>query len=342
MCRSDAHAPTQWLRLTFSVRHERKSDAVWKRPLPYKSKYRIWHDVFHILWLWSYSKRFGQSIHSCTPNTQNKSINTTERNFHFIRIIIPIIIFKMVVSCILALNNHHQLAPPSPTYFDNCYDCHQNQHHQQGQPLRPQPLKPNSSQANMPHPVDFRQSSLLSQHTPTSAFHMIDVHSAEKRPLTPPSPVLSSFPAPLEKKRKLKHKKSVRFADDSFNQVHTRYYDTLDLQNAWMQQSDYQAIRIDNRNTLLEIKRVKGHMSQINNKQFCIRGLEEQISVILFRGERSLQRRVVRSIMFELNAQRYLGIHDPLPIASLYSMMAKPFVQRALYLARRQQGAAHA
>jgi hypothetical protein len=260
----------------------------------------------------------------------------------------------MVVSRSLVFCNHHQqLAPPPSTssYSYNFYDC---QEQQQQQPVQPQPLKPHS-QSIMPYSAELsRPTSLLPQH-PTSAFHMI-YHGVQKRPLPPaPSPDLSSSSssAPLEKKRKLKHKKSVRFADDSCNQIFTRHpYGADDVSNAWMQVSDYQAIRDDNRNTLLELKRVKGHMSLLDDKQYCTQGLEEQISVLLFRNERGFHRKVVQCVIHELNAQQrqYLPF-DIIPqkhditdsIASLYSMLAKPFVQRALYLARGQhQDALHA
>lgn len=138
--------------------------------------------------------------------------------------------------------------------------------------------------------------------------------------------------APFRKRRKLSHKKSVRF-EESKNETFHRHHDEQDLKQSWIQQDEYQVIRNENRDTLLELKRVRGRVSQLNIDHFCIRGLEEQISIYLLRGERHRQRKIARRIVQEQHEQRRLGYTDTSAISAMCTVLARPALRKAANLA---------
>jgi hypothetical protein len=141
--------------------------------------------------------------------------------------------------------------------------------------------------------------------------------------------------APLRKRRKLSsRKKSVRFEESKNETFHRHYdHDEQDLKKSWIQQDEYQVIRNENRDTLLELKRVRGRVSQLNVDDFCIRGLEEQISIYLLRGERYRQRKIARRIVQAQNEQRLLGYTDAGALSAMCTVLAQPALRKATNLA---------
>jgi hypothetical protein len=138
--------------------------------------------------------------------------------------------------------------------------------------------------------------------------------------------------APLRKRRKLLHKKTVRF-EESKNETFHLHHNEQDLKQSWIQQDEYQCIRNENRDTLVELKRVRGRVSQLNVDHFCIRGLEEQISIYLLRGERHRQRKFARRIVQQQHEQRRLGYTNACALSALCTVLAQPALRKAVNLA---------
>jgi hypothetical protein len=138
---------------------------------------------------------------------------------------------------------------------------------------------------------------------------------------------------PFRKRRKLLHKKKVRFEESKNETFHRPHHDEQDLRQSWIQQDEYQGIRNENRETLLELKRVRGRVSQLNVDHFCIRGLEEQISIYLLRGERHRQRMIARRIVQEQHEQRRLGYTDASALSAMCTVLAQPALRKAANLA---------
>jgi hypothetical protein len=113
---------------------------------------------------------------------------------------------------------------------------------------------------------------------------------------------------PLKKQRLTR--KTVRFNEEK-NTVQFRYASAEDLQNAWLQSKDYKSIRDENRETLLAITNVKGNIHALNANEFCIRGLEEQISVYIFRTAREKQRKFSKLVFVQHKIQQKHGLSDP-------------------------------
>ena len=152
-----------------------------------------------------------------------------------------------------------------------------------------------------------------------------------------PTPVQESWKRPTSHhslgppKKRLRTKK-VRF-DDTKNTVKYRHLIKEDLQNAWIQEDEYQAIREDNVQTILAVKAAKGKMSALDSQKFCIRGLEEQVSVFLFKSERTRQRSLIRRIVQEQNALKKMGCFDPNFLKGLSMTLSREARTKAVRLA---------
>jgi hypothetical protein len=129
------------------------------------------------------------------------------------------------------------------------------------------------------------------------------------------------------KKRRLS-KKTVRFCEDK-NIVVYRHLSNEDLKRAWMNQDDYKAIRLENRNTIVALKKVMGKL-HILDSEYCIRGLETFISILIFGTDRKKNLKIVRLIVNEHNRQRAAGIFDPATLTTLSMILSRESRIKAL------------
>ncbi|KAL7581046.1 hypothetical protein ACA910_005850 [Epithemia clementina (nom. ined.)] len=131
-----------------------------------------------------------------------------------------------------------------------------------------------------------------------------------------------------------KRRRCVDF-DDLSTKVHYRSYDEGDLERCWIQQDEYKEIKEDTKRTLLAIKKSGGNLSSLDVQKHCLRGLEQSIATILFRADRRPHRRIVQRVLRVQQTQRMKGqSYDPSVIRTMYSMMTKHSVRRAIDLAR--------
>jgi hypothetical protein len=129
------------------------------------------------------------------------------------------------------------------------------------------------------------------------------------------------------KKRRL-WKKTVRFCDDK-NTVVYRHLSNEDLKRAWMNQDDYKAIRQENRNTLVALKKVMGKL-HILDSEYCIRGLETFISILIFGADRKKNLKIARVVLNEQNIQRASGISDPTTLTAVSMILSRESRIKAL------------
>ena len=129
------------------------------------------------------------------------------------------------------------------------------------------------------------------------------------------------------KKRRLS-KKTVQFCEDK-NTVVYRHLSNEDLKQAWMNQDDYKAIRQENRNTIVALKKVMGKL-HILDSEYCIRGLETFISVFLFGTDREKNLKIARVILNEQNIQRASGIFDPTTLTAVSMILSRESRIKAL------------
>jgi hypothetical protein len=122
------------------------------------------------------------------------------------------------------------------------------------------------------------------------------------------------------KKRRLSTK-TVRFCDDK-NTVVYRHLSNEDLKRAWMNQHDYKAIRLENRNTIVALKKVMGKL-HILDSEYCIRGLETFISILIFGTDRKKKLKIVRLILNEQKIQRAAGIFDPATLTAVSMILSR-------------------
>mmetsp|Transcript_16082 Transcript_16082/g.35338 ORF Transcript_16082/g.35338 Transcript_16082/m.35338 type:complete len:179 (+) Transcript_16082:165-701(+) len=137
---------------------------------------------------------------------------------------------------------------------------------------------------------------------------------------------------PTKRVKQQPKRRGVTF-DEASNEVHHRSYDETDLKNCWISDEEYQSIRSDTKQTILEIKKVRGKMSLLNVKLFCIRGLERLIASLMSRSDRASQKEAVRSVLTEQQAQKKVGTKDPFAMSSIYSNLSTAAQKKARHLA---------
>jgi hypothetical protein len=132
------------------------------------------------------------------------------------------------------------------------------------------------------------------------------------------------------KKRRLS-KKTVQFCEDK-NTVVYRHLSNEDLKQAWMNQDDYKVIRQENRNTIVALNKVMGKL-HILDSEYCIRGLETFISILIFGTDRKKNLKIVRVILNEQNIQRASGIFDPTTLTAVSMILSRESRIKALHSA---------
>jgi hypothetical protein len=146
---------------------------------------------------------------------------------------------------------------------------------------------------------------------------------------THPKRCLGDVQCTPNKKRRLA-KKTVRFGGDDKNTVVYRHLSDEDLDRAWIHRDGYQAIRQENRNTISALMKVYGSFRELDDTQYCIRGLETAISVLIFRTDREKNLKIVRGILREQNIQRASGLFDPTTLTAVSMIMTRDSRIKAL------------
>lgn len=112
---------------------------------------------------------------------------------------------------------------------------------------------------------------------------------------------------------------------ESENELYYRAYDNEDLKAAWMQQSDFVAVKEGNRHTLKAIIKACNELSEIDPLEHCMRGLERHIETIFFKSTREETKYIVRQVLRD-----QASLRDADSISTQYRMNSKPSTRQAL------------
>jgi hypothetical protein len=110
-------------------------------------------------------------------------------------------------------------------------------------------------------------------------------------------------------KKVIRAKKSVRFSN--INTVAFRHASKEDLQQAWNQQEDIEAIKTGIRGDIEAVHAVNGRLSQLDQSAHCYRGLETGISMDIYKLKKIWVKTTRQKVMDEQQMQKNLGIFDP-------------------------------
>ncbi len=136
--------------------------------------------------------------------------------------------------------------------------------------------------------------------------------------------------------------KQVRFEENtSINSIITidRITDKREKKSCWYSRKEYKRIRKQAINTVMELKNLNGQMAQLNEDEYCLRGLEDACCEVFVTVEeriinsKSTQDFVLR-VLEEQMSQRILGIKDPVGIKLCSKYNSQEARKRAMYLAK--------
>jgi hypothetical protein len=141
------------------------------------------------------------------------------------------------------------------------------------------------------------------------------------------------FNSPKVMRKRPRVQKSVRF-DEGRNMVCEIMVDQADLKRAWMQPEEYEAIRLGARYTILAIKNAERGFGIDAIEDVCIRGLEGQILVYVYKTDRKKYRKQVQLVVDEHKFQRSQGFENDESIRALYATLTRESLVRALDMAK--------
>lgn len=125
-----------------------------------------------------------------------------------------------------------------------------------------------------------------------------------------------------------KKKKSVTFS--TLANVSVREISREELNASWIQPEEYSKIEEGRKHCLDIIKRaLLGEVPSLNPSEFCIQGLEQQLSPkrVLERKLKNMQYR--RLLLEEQHVQRCCGVSDPQALQTLSELFSEQAAKRA-------------
>jgi hypothetical protein len=102
-----------------------------------------------------------------------------------------------------------------------------------------------------------------------------------------------------------------------------------DLSAAWIQPEEYATIEKDRRRTMEAVMVANGDMSLLNADEFCIMGLEHQVSSAQTAKRRVKNMQFRKLIIEEERFQRRCGFSDPEALQSLSEIFSQQAKKRA-------------
>jgi hypothetical protein len=134
----------------------------------------------------------------------------------------------------------------------------------------------------------------------------------------------SSLPHLPSKKRRIIGK-TVSFAD---NDLSVHYIDETNETNEvcyrWYQKHEYKKIKEENSRTLLAFSKASAQSAMLDETEYCLRGLEKQISVLVFQiPYRNRQKKVVRSVLNLQQIQRSMKRRDSAALREMSLIVSK-------------------
>ena len=115
-----------------------------------------------------------------------------------------------------------------------------------------------------------------------------------------------------KKRRLLKTKKTVKFSDKKRVHIVENADDIKgSLHERWYQEDEYKSIKDEYLRTLIAYTKVNMQMTELDESEHCLRGLETQISILILRMPyRNRQSKVVKSVLSLQQIQKSMKQQD--------------------------------
>jgi hypothetical protein len=134
------------------------------------------------------------------------------------------------------------------------------------------------------------------------------------------------------KKRRLQ--KSVQFSEDKSVHIVEMPQDRKAIDHRWYQEDEYKKIKEENHKTLEAYTRVLGCTKALDESEYCLLGLETQISILILRMPyRNRQKKVVRSVLNLQQIQRNMKAHDAAALREMSLIISNQDRMKALKVA---------
>jgi hypothetical protein len=148
---------------------------------------------------------------------------------------------------------------------------------------------------------------------------------AKKRRLSIQQASRRSLLPPLQAKKRRVSGKAVKFADSHLS-VHylNELKGTDESHFRWYQKHEYNKIKEENSRTLLAFSKAGAQNAMLDETEYCLRGLEKQISVLVFQiPYRNRQKKVVRSVLNLQQIQRSMKRRDSAALREMSLIVSK-------------------
>ena len=103
-----------------------------------------------------------------------------------------------------------------------------------------------------------------------------------------------------------------------------------ELNETWIQPEEYSAIERERRRTIHAIQATQGDLSRLDDREYCVQGLEHQLPSsrqVLSRKLKNLQYK--KLLLDEQNMQRRFGVQDPEALQRLSQLFSQQASKRA-------------
>jgi hypothetical protein len=128
-----------------------------------------------------------------------------------------------------------------------------------------------------------------------------------------------------KKRRLLKSKKTVKFSDKKCVHIVESADDIKgSLNERWYQEDEYQRIKDEYLRTLIAYTKANMQITELDESEHCLRGLETQISILILRMPyRNRQKKVVKSVLSLQQVQKSMKQQDSAALREMSLIVSK-------------------
>ena len=171
--------------------------------------------------------------------------------------------------------------------------------------------------------------SLVLLHNRTSESTTISACSARTRSTLPAKKNLPARKTPHATKRP---RKAVSFAPKAV--VVRRHLETIvDPKENWYQTEDYSSFELERRSTISELQRVNFNFSAMDLSEYCLRGLEQNLTMRQLMARRRAIKQCKRAVLAQQLYQKVVGNSDPEQIKQASRKFSHQAAKKAVLIA---------
>jgi hypothetical protein len=129
----------------------------------------------------------------------------------------------------------------------------------------------------------------------------------------------------IKRRRLVKAKNTVKFSDRKSVHIVENADDIQEtLHERWYQEDEYQRIKDDYIRTLIAYTKANMKISELDESEHCLTGLETQISILILRMPyRNRQKKVVKSVLSLQQVQKSMKQHDSAALREMSLIVSK-------------------